>query len=314
VLKFFLTGAALALPGRRGTEDHCGGSICAVMLCVTLRSRILQTLCHSLQDFVRKLIVRHSTRHSDGADETAIDRPVLLMYQGKHLSRGECIGPRGRYVPYEKTPSTLTLFESGRVPPVRLFTEVNLMTCAINPALLSSVAAELRDERGLRSSLQSGGILGYIPEFQDAAIPQLLMLLGKEARSGGLSGSLYLEHLVHAVACRLLTRGLGYESAPSLGPSKTPLHPKVLRRVIDLMRQSSRAGLTLSSLASEAGYGKSHFLRAFRASMGVSPHQYIVHRRLEEAKRLMLNRDSTLLEIAAECGFGSHAHLSETFR
>jgi hypothetical protein len=87
--------------------------------------------------------------------KTIIDRPVLILWQGDSVSSGECIGPRGNYIPYEKTPGTLTLFADGQIPPVHPFTYMDMLVCAINPALLSSVAVELQADSRLRGSLRS---------------------------------------------------------------------------------------------------------------------------------------------------------------
>jgi transcriptional regulator GlxA family with amidase domain len=56
-----------------------------------------------------------------------------------------------------------------------------------------------------------------------------------------------------------------------------------------------------------------HFARAFRRSTGMSPHCYIIQRRLEYAQHLMLSTNASLLMIALECGFSDHPHLSRAF-
>ena len=67
----------------------------------------------------------------------------------------------------------------------------------------------------------------------------------------------------------------------------------------------------LSSLSKLSG---SYFIRAFKRTFDVTPHAYIVRRRLKRAKVLMLTTDLTLSEIAMSCGFTDQAHLSKKFR
>jgi AraC-like DNA-binding protein len=57
-----------------------------------------------------------------------------------------------------------------------------------------------------------------------------------------------------------------------------------------------------------------HFNVAFRKSVGDSPHQYIIRRRIERAQGLMLSTDLSLSEIAAQCGLADQAHLTRLFR
>jgi AraC family transcriptional regulator len=80
------------------------------------------------------------------------------------------------------------------------------------------------------------------------------------------------------------------------------------------MQSDLCARYDLASLAAETGYSKSHFLRAFQASTGTTPHQYIIQLRLEAARRLLRSRSSTMFEIALKCGFANDAHFSRVFR
>jgi AraC family transcriptional regulator len=57
-----------------------------------------------------------------------------------------------------------------------------------------------------------------------------------------------------------------------------------------------------------------HFSRAFRNSFGDSPIEYVMQRRIERAQRLMLSTDSSLSEIALDCGFADQAYLCRLFR
>jgi AraC-like DNA-binding protein len=57
-----------------------------------------------------------------------------------------------------------------------------------------------------------------------------------------------------------------------------------------------------------------HFCRAFRDSMGESPHGYVMRRRMERAQGLMLSTDASLAQIAVDCGLADQAHFSKVFR
>ena len=72
--------------------------------------------------------------------------------------------------------------------------------------------------------------------------------------------------------------------------------------------------LDLQSLANETGYSRTHFLRMFRAATGQTPHRYILELRLTRAKNLLRERRTSLIDIAALCGFSSQAHMATAFR
>ena len=67
-------------------------------------------------------------------------------------------------------------------------------------------------------------------------------------------------------------------------------------------------------LAITPGYSRSHFLRMFRATTEVTPHRYVLKRRLERARQLLEKVEPAIEEIAFVCGFSSPAHLTLAFR
>ena len=77
-----------------------------------------------------------------------------------------------------------------------------------------------------------------------------------------------------------------------------------------------RLGETIhvKDLSGVARRSTAHFCRAFKRTFGLTPHAYVTVRRLEQAKRLMLESDEQLSVIAVACGFSDQAHLSKLFR
>ena len=72
--------------------------------------------------------------------------------------------------------------------------------------------------------------------------------------------------------------------------------------------------LTNAGLAALVQLNEDHFARAFKASVGRPPHAYIVERRVEHAKWLLLGGNLPLCQIALAAGFADQAHLSRRFR
>ena len=73
-------------------------------------------------------------------------------------------------------------------------------------------------------------------------------------------------------------------------------------------------GVDVRSLAQAVGLSPFHFIRAFRAAYGCTPYQYLTHRRIDAARRLLREDALSVTEIAFEVGFESPAAFSARFR
>jgi AraC family transcriptional regulator len=92
------------------------------------------------------------------------------------------------------------------------------------------------------------------------------------------------------------------------------LAPWQEKRAKELLQSDLSGELSLSRLALECGLSVRHFTRAFRQSMGIPPHRYLLKRRIEHARELLRNPTLSLLEIALACGFSDQSHFTRVFR
>jgi AraC family transcriptional regulator len=74
------------------------------------------------------------------------------------------------------------------------------------------------------------------------------------------------------------------------------------------------APIQIRDLAAVARRSSGYFCRAFKRSVGETPHAFIIGRRLHRARELMLTTDTSLAQIAIACGFSDQAHLCKLFR
>jgi len=63
-------------------------------------------------------------------------------------------------------------------------------------------------------------------------------------------------------------------------------------------------------LAAIAGLSDCHFARAFKQSTGLSPHRYVMHRRVERAVELIRGTNLPMCQVALEVGFCDQSHFS----
>jgi transcriptional regulator GlxA family with amidase domain len=83
---------------------------------------------------------------------------------------------------------------------------------------------------------------------------------------------------------------------------------------LEFIEENLGAKLALRHLANCAALSESHFSRAFKQSAGYSPHAYVIARRVERAKLMMISTRERLADIALACGFADQSHLTRSFR
>ena len=100
-------------------------------------------------------------------------------------------------------------------------------------------------------------------------------------------------------------------------PMRKPsgLSARRLRAVLRYIREHLHATLTLRDLAAVAHLSPYHFARRFKESTGLSPHRYIIARRIERAKELLRGEEElTLAQVAARAGFWDQGHFTRHFK
>ena len=104
----------------------------------------------------------------------------------------------------------------------------------------------------------------------------------------------------------------------------TTLEPQILKtkglprstqsQILEFIEANLATDISLEALANFTNFSTFHFCRLFKDTMGVTPHQYVIRRRIERAKKLLKHSDLKIVEIALACGFANQSHLSRHFR
>ena len=92
------------------------------------------------------------------------------------------------------------------------------------------------------------------------------------------------------------------------------LAPWQMKRVDAYIERNITETITLEQLASQAKLSASYFGRAFKMSIGETPHTYILRKRIALARRLMLDTSASLAKIALDCGMADQSHMTRVFR
>ena len=90
--------------------------------------------------------------------------------------------------------------------------------------------------------------------------------------------------------------------------------PTSMQWIHDYIEANLSSDLPLKTLAAEIGLSLHYFCRGFKQATGVSPHQFVLAKRLETAANLIVNTDTQLADIAAAVGFADASSFGKAFR
>lgn len=92
------------------------------------------------------------------------------------------------------------------------------------------------------------------------------------------------------------------------------LAPRVVRQLREYIDSNIDQLIKVETLANLANLSVCYFARAFKKSMGATPHNYLMRRRVERTVRLLSDTNMSLSEIAFAAGFADQSHFARRFR
>ena len=148
--------------------------------------------------------------------------------------------------------------------------------------------------------------------FDDPSLAAVLREMVREIERGCPNGALFAESLSVGVALHLW-RTRSTRPGPA-ARERGRLSALQWTRVEELIASELASDLSLSALSEALGLSKPHFVRLFRRTAGTSPHRYVMQRRIERARELIVASQVPLIDVASEAGFASQSHLNRLFR
>lgn len=159
--------------------------------------------------------------------------------------------------------------------------------------------------------------LFHARQSDDIVLRHLMMTLIRAADEGtplsppflDSMGTTFAAHLIGQYAHNTVDR------APETARrSLSPLAPWRLKRATSFVEANLTRPISLVDLSTAAGLSRMHFAAQFRSATGVSPHTYVLQRRIETAKQLLQDPQRTIRNVAFAVGFKSEAHFVNVFR
>jgi AraC-like DNA-binding protein len=107
-------------------------------------------------------------------------------------------------------------------------------------------------------------------------------------------------------------------NAPRAGSEEAVQNPRLpaprLKRILEYVDTHLGENITLADLARNSNLSLYYFATLFRKSTGLSPHRYILHRRVSRAQRLLQNTDLSVLDVSLDLGFQHQNNFARAFR
>ncbi|WP_213806761.1 AraC family transcriptional regulator [Granulicella sp. dw_53] len=247
------------------------------------------------------VVERH---HHQGCEIPVHDHETLAL----HLQTGGevdmewfCSGRSGRQ---RSTPGSMLLLPAGTRDSVIWHASTERVVASIEPAMLKEAAEQM-------------GIRGFCDfdirwSLRDEQLSLLLTEMNREMKSGWLMGSLYGDLLGMSLSVALIKK-YG-ETASYIPQLKGGLSRSHIRAVLGYIEENIDKDIRLEELAALSGLSLFHFARSFRESLGESPYQFILKKRMQSAKKLLVRPEWNIRQIASAIGFTDVSQFSKMFR
>ena len=178
----------------------------------------------------------------------------------------------------------------------------DMVSVRLAPSLVSSTAEALalpRDRTNLAPRIGA----------RDPLVEHVVRALMAELEAPAPAGRIYADGLAVALTTRLL------QNFSTIGAAgRQTLSKPQVRRLVEFVEANLESDLTLEQLANVVGMSIPHLTTLFRRTMGQSVHAYVMERRVQRARQLLLDRQMSIAEVALETGFAHQSHLARWMR
>ncbi|KAM3108837.1 helix-turn-helix domain-containing protein [Phormidesmis sp. 146-33] len=186
-------------------------------------------------------------------------------------------------------------------PTVKAMESIN---CYVEPTFLAQIAHEsvTPDRVELLLTLKTVDVL----------LHQMGLALRSSLEVDGARSRFYADSMATAMAAHLLHR---YSTRKHhFRDYEDGLSKRKLRQAIEYIQAHLGENISLTDIANELGMSQYYFCHLFKRSTGISPHQFLIHQRVEQAKHLLKQPERTITSVALECGFANQSHFARCFR
>ena len=204
----------------------------------------------------------------------------------------------------------LGLLEPGAVHIADLAERPSAYVCSPFHSVLFRLPRSTMDEFARESGAPAVAQLHCTPGTSDPVLAGIAAALLPSLTRPAQACRLFIHHMALALCAHLAST---YGGSHGRRPLAAGLAPWQERRAKELLAANLARSVPLSEVAAECGLSRGHFSKAFKATTGRSPHAWLVERRIEAVRGMLLDSTASLSEIAIACGFADQSHLTRVF-
>jgi len=198
------------------------------------------------------------------------------------------------------------LHDLKRNPTVLLDKPYHTLAFYLPRAALDAIADEANAPRIRDLSYEPGA------GINDVTIASLGSLVLPALSHPDQANPLFVDHVMLALGMHIAQTYGGMR--PVSRPVRGGLAPWQERRAREFLLANIKRGVALKEVARECGLSVGHFSHAFRRTLGVAPHKWLIEQRVVLSKDKLRDDGLSLSDVAMECGFSDQSHLTRVFR
>ncbi|MEM7206451.1 MAG: AraC family transcriptional regulator [Pseudomonadota bacterium] len=148
----------------------------------------------------------------------------------------------------------------------------------------------------------------------DETIKGIIDLFLIEARAGGRNGYAYLKNLISLLSTHYIQSYSNYPDLQSERTAASSFGQEQIEKVNRYIDKNIGNNVLVDDLAELLHCSKYHFLREFKKFTGITPYQYLLDKRLTQAKTMLAAASGTITSIGYDLGFNDQAHFTRAFK
>ena len=153
-----------------------------------------------------------------------------------------------------------------------------------------------------------------VPPGRDATVLGIASILKRVHATGSTLSDVAASTLAHRLAGHLLDYYCGRRGGDTASSVPARLDRRTVDRVAAFVDAELSGVLTLDRLAAIAQLSPFHFARAFKATTGVAPHEFVTFRRMQRATTLLVQSTAGVDQVAHAVGLSNLSHFRRVFR
>ncbi len=148
----------------------------------------------------------------------------------------------------------------------------------------------------------------------DETIKGIMELFLIEAKAGGRNGYPYLKNLLSLLSTHYIHSYSNYADLQNKRVASSKFDLQQVEKVDRYIAEHIGSPISVDDLADVLRCSKFYFLREFKKLVGITPYQYLMNKRLEQAKVLLSSPQSNIASVGLELGFNDQSHFTRAFK